>query len=102
MCLASTSPLIIPFGFLYTTVKHVADSYCLISGIMKVSSRLENRPFYLTVANILIFGKQRNRFEEKIKCSSYVCLFSRKDSNLKHFRCHARSSHDIHLPTFVS
>jgi hypothetical protein len=54
-CLASTSPLIIPFGLFYSVFKHLIDSYCLISGIYK-GSELDTKSFYLPVTNIMTFG----------------------------------------------
>lgn len=53
-CLASSSPLILPFGLFYTIVKHSVDSYCLIAGVFKPTT-VESRPFYLLVTNLFSF-----------------------------------------------
>jgi hypothetical protein len=54
-CLASTSPLIIPFGLFYSVFKHLIDSYCLVSGVFK-GSELDTKSFYLPVTNIMTFA----------------------------------------------
>ena len=54
-CLASTSPLILPFGLFYSLVKHLVDSYFLVGGVSK-GSKLDTKFFYLPVANIMCFA----------------------------------------------
>ena len=54
-CLASTSPLILPFGLFYSVCKHFVDSYCLVAGIFK-GSELDTKAFYLPVTNIMCFA----------------------------------------------
>jgi hypothetical protein len=55
-CLAAISPLLLPVGLFYSVVKHAVDSYCIIEGVYKVSLRLDFKPFYLTVVNIMMFS----------------------------------------------
>ena len=54
-CLASTSPLILPFGLFYSVIKHAMDSYTLIAGITK-TTKLEAKPFYSTVTGFMLFS----------------------------------------------
>jgi len=50
-CLAFVSPLVVPFGLFYTVMKHLIDSYTLLSGIYKVSYL--NTRFYMEVCNLM-------------------------------------------------
>lgn len=50
-CLAFVSPVVVPFGLLYTLMKHLVDSYTLLSGIYKVDYL--NTHFYLEVCHIM-------------------------------------------------
>lgn len=74
-CLASSSPLILPFGLFYTIVKHFVDSYCLIAGVFKPTT-VESRPFYLLVTNIMTFAALLGQINT-VACL-YVCP-SRED-----------------------
>jgi hypothetical protein len=74
-CLASSSPLILPFGLFYSVVKHLVDSYCLIVGVFKPTT-VESRPFYLLVTNIMTFAALLSQINT-VACL-YVCP-SRED-----------------------
>ena len=69
-CLASSSPLILPFGLFYSIVKHLVDSYCLIASVYKPTT-VERRPFYLLVTNIMTFAALLGQINT-VACL-YVC-----------------------------
>ena len=88
-CLASTSPLVILFGFFYSCIKHMVDSYCLIGGVYKATN-ICTKQFYLYLTNIMLFGAVLGQV------NTICCLYLCHEPEVRYLGSAARIS-----PTFV-